>query len=392
MTDDSDVDCVLIEEPTTDVAAAPPLPIDVDATDTLMAVDDGADVDADGDRDTHSANDAAAAGGLPRARLLDLPPEVLELVAAALLRTCYADVHQHRPTCARPACYVPLPPPEGALPLPAAGLVDAPTWAAAAPAAGSCTALRRALLSSVRVLALQLPTVAAAEADSPAASAAERYRGYMRREVGALTPTYLGRWLYFFPAAATAWTRAVTPALARFVRSCPALAGGVEVWDGHLGVGCDQHDCMQDVFVLRARGRVDGGGGALPAGTAIAAPVVAAPAWPGAAARPAAAGTPSPPSPPPPPPAAPQLAFAVSTHVGAPLRITYDAAFGRLATGVRRLAAAGGPVVVAHASLHLGHARGGRGGSLVELYACGKAADEGHDCDAETWLYAWLDE
>lgn len=382
MTDDDGSDCWIVEHPSSVVdLTTPPPAIDVDTGDTAMA--DDANDDA-----------AAAAAGLPVCGLLHLPPEVLELVAAALLRSCYADVHQERPACARPACYEALPPPPGALPLPAAGLVDAPTWAAVAPAAAACTALRRALLSSVRVLALQLPTVAAAEADSPAKSAADRYRGYMRREVGALTPTYLGRWLYFFPAAASPWTQAVTPSLSRFVRSCPALAGGVEVWDGHLGVGCDQHDCMQDVFILRARGRA-GGGGALPNGTAVAAPVVAAPAWTGAVARPAAAGSlrsPPPPASPRPPPAAPQLAFAVGTHVGASLRVTYDDAFGRLAAGVRRLAAAGGPVVVAHASLHLGHARGGWRGSLVELYACGKAHDAEHDCEAETWLDAWLDE
>ncbi|KAK1862387.1 hypothetical protein I4F81_004961 [Pyropia yezoensis] len=93
----------------------------------------------------------------------DLPPELVDLVARALLRLCYTDVHRSRTTprgeLEGHGAWKRKSVPASSVGVLDAGLVDAPTWAAAAPAAAACRQLRRALLAAVGGLALRVPSL-----------------------------------------------------------------------------------------------------------------------------------------------------------------------------------------------------------------------------------------
>lgn len=280
----------------------------------------------------------------------DVPPELVECVARALLRSCYTDVHRWRTTpraqLKAERFWEPRAVSAGSVSVLDLGLVDAHTWAAAAPASLVCRQLRRALLAAVGGLVLRVPTLVTAEEyvamedalpypwGLPAGSHADRYWtawkfgivGRFGRGGGGL-----GRWLYFFPAADDSRDR--TASLAAFVRSCPQLRA-VEVWDCFRG---DNHG--HSMFILRSpakpatRCRAQG-----------AAPLERRP--PGSNTHTGATDSEAP------------LRLAVSQHVGCLLGVYYDHSWGLLAPGVAAVAAAGGPVLHRRAAMIIGDGMG----------------------------------
>lgn len=285
----------------------------------------------------------------------DLPPEVVDLVARALLRLCYTDVHRSRTTprgeLEGHGAWKRKSVPAGSVGVLDAELVDAPTWAAAAPAAAVCRQLRRALLAAVGGLALRVPSletnedhVGMEDALPPpwelrGGSAADRYTTAWRMGTVGILGTGvggLGRWLYFFPAAVGGGgggSADQTASLAAFVRSCPRLRA-VEVWDSYRSSG------MQSMFILRSpaaepRDPRRGASAAAPPPPPVRRP-------PGSATQSGATDEEAP------------LRLAVSQHLGIPVNVYYDHSWGFQAPGVAEAAAAGGPALHRRATLWTG--------------------------------------
>jgi len=295
----------------------------------------------------------------------------------------------------------------------------------------ACRRLRAALLAAVDGLALRVPTAVSSGAHAALAGAwglassltagayADRYVGpYGDAAVGVgggsagtgaagAVATALGRWPYFFPAVTAAGAADRTPALASFVRSVPALAGAVEVWDGHAGEGADGSS-TQLLFLLRPpplwRAAVTAAAAAEEAKAAAVADAAATAAdtdGVGAADAGAAHGGDavddtggggggggaaesvssigrlflkgaSP------------LQYAVAQHVGVPLCVFPDPDFGALSAAVARAAAAGAPTVVRHATLGMIAGVVVRTvGAGLHLYACDRSVRSDHECKGE---------
>jgi len=293
----------------------------------------------------------------------------------------------------------------------------------------ACRRLRAALLAAVDGLALRVPTAVPSGAHAALAGVwglassltvgayADRYVGTYgdAAVVGVAAPgtgaagavaTALGRWLYFFPAVPPAGAADRTPALASFVRSVPALAGAVEVWDGHAGEGADGSS-TQLLFLLRPppqwRTAVTAAAAAAEAKAAAAADAATTAAGTdgvgaadagaahggdavdddggGAAAAAAAAAEcvssvgrlflkgASP------------LQYAVAQHLGVPVCVFPDPDFGALRAAVARAAAAGAPTVVRHATLGmLAGVRVRTVGAALRLHACDRSIRSDHEC------------
>lgn len=282
----------------------------------------------------------------------DLPPELVELIARALLRMCYTDVHRSRTTprekLVADCGWRPHGVPAGSVGVLDLGLVDAPTWAAVAPASTVCRQLRGALLAAVGGLALRVPSLETdadcvqMEDDLPspselrAGSYADRYTTAWQFGLVGLRGMgggALGRWLYFFPAADGLDEQ--TRSLAAFVRSCPQLRA-VEVWDGYLP------SRFQSMFILRSPATPQP-----PRRSASgAAPLVR---------RPAGSNTPlgatdneAP------------LRLAVTQHLGCTVGVYFDHSWGFQAPGVALVAAEGGPTLHRRGTLRVGSSFDGR--------------------------------
>jgi len=254
--------------------------------------------------------DAAAKRALVSPRvdpgLLDLPTEVLSLVAAALLRCCYQDAHP-APPCRDRAMSVPdratLTRQDGAFW--STGLVDAPTWRAVAPATAVCRALRDALFGAVGGVHVAVDRKFFLEsAYNPATSVlldggshGDAYWEPPAFPPGCPAPLSAGCWLYFFPVGEEG--REVHPSsftarLDRFLRSCPRLQTAVDVLDGAML--CPRSGGQQEVFLFR-----------------------------------------------PSPVGADAAVAAAAAHLGVPLVAYWDVDTGRFAEAVEAAAAAGSP-------------------------------------------------
>lgn len=180
--------------------------------------------------------------------LVDLPPELLTMVAAALLRLCYIDSSRY---CV-PGTWRnrKLPPPGD--PFWSAGLVDSCTWAAAAPAGATCRAMREALTGAVGAIYVVVPRCLCTH--QPEFHSDDLPDGCSH---GDIMSRWMNRskWLFFFPLGTSGRDPdlcAFSDSLTRFVRACPRLQQEVDVVEGQFDEYRDRPVPFQHVFVLSA--------------------------------------------------------------------------------------------------------------------------------------------
>jgi len=191
--------------------------------------------------------------------LTDLPPEMLSVIATNLLRSCATEVGGSAPSMV-------FSPSSSAHPTPDLLLVDRATWAAAAPAAAVCTALRRALLGAIGGLVFTAPATYVATAlnavtadDGGVAATAAASWDAMEKIGGcrACPPHACGttggcarRSALLNPVTCAGVVR--TASLVSFAHSCPRLGSSTWAWLSAARSGGARGETWAHLFLLRS--------------------------------------------------------------------------------------------------------------------------------------------